>query len=87
MLIALTVLREVLSIFIYGMQIAMLIRAILSWIPMDSNKFTDFIHIVTEPIIVPFRVLFDKMNWFSGLPIDMSFSAAVIALLLLSIII
>ena len=63
-----------------AVQFAMLARAILSWFPMDSNKFTDFLYTVTEPFIYPVRMLFEKMNWFSGLPIDMSFLVSYILL-------
>ena len=58
----------------------MLARAILSWFPMDSNKLTDFLYTVTEPFIYPVRMLFEKMNWFTGLPIDMSFFVSYILL-------
>ena len=54
-------------------QLAMAIRAVLSWFPMDSNKFTDILHMVTEPFIMPVRALFVKMNWFQQMPLDMSF--------------
>ena len=53
-------------------QIAMLIRAILSWFPID-NRFVDFICTMTEPFIYPVRRLFEKMGWFQGLPVDVSF--------------
>ncbi len=61
----------------------MLARAILSWFPMNSNKFSDFIYSITEPFIYPVRMLFDKMGWFSGLPIDIAF---LVTYLLISII-
>ena len=53
-------------------QVAMLIRAILSWFPID-NRFVDFIYTVTEPFVAPLRLLFVKLGWFQGLPIDISF--------------
>ena len=53
-------------------QIAMLIRAILSWFPID-NRFVDFVCTMTEPFIYPIRRLFEKMGWFQGLPVDISF--------------
>ena len=62
-----------LYMLVSSLLIAMTARAILSWFPMDSNKFTDFLYAVTEPFIYPVRMLFQKMNWFSGLPIDISF--------------
>ena len=56
-------------------QIAMLIRAILSWFPID-NRFVDFVCTMTEPFIYPVRRLFEKMGWFQGLPVDVSFMAS-----------
>ena len=62
-------------------QLAMMIRAILSWFPMDENRFTNFLYGITEPVIYPVRALFVRMNWFQQSPLDMSF---MITFLLLS---
>ena len=59
----------ILSVF----QLAMLIRAIMSWFPGDSNKFEIFLYAITEPLILPVRKLFERLNWFQELPIDVSF--------------
>ena len=85
LIIALTVFRNVVVLLLSGIQLAMLIRAILSWFPIEPNKFINFIYAITEPFVAPVRALFDKMGWFSGLPIDMSFMASflLISLLLL----
>ena len=71
-MLAVEIIKQVVIILLTAVQFAMLARAILSWFPID-NKFVDFLHAVTEPFIYPVRMLFEKMNWFSGLPIDMSF--------------
>ena len=65
-------LKNVVIVLLTAVQFAMLARAILSWFPID-NKFVDFLHAITEPFIYPIRMLFEKMNWFVGLPIDVSF--------------
>jgi YggT family protein len=85
LIIALTVFRNVVVLLLSGLQLAMLVRAVLSWFPIEPNKFINFIYAITEPVIAPIRALFDKMGWFRGLPIDMSFMASylLIALLLL----
>ena len=70
---AVILIKNIVIIFLTAVQFAMLARAILSWFPMDQNKFTDILYSVTEPFIYPVRLLFQKMNWFAGLPIDMSF--------------
>ena len=69
----------ILSVF----QLAMLIRAIMSWFPGDSNKFEIFLYAITEPLILPVRKLFARLNGFQELPIDVSFF---VTYLLLSIV-
>ena len=69
---AIEIIKNIVIILLTVVQFAMLARAILSWFPID-NKFVDFLHAITEPFIVPVRLLFEKMNWFTGLPIDVSF--------------
>ena len=66
------------------LDIAMFARAILSWIdPRGDGPMASFLYAITEPIILPFRKLFDKMNWFVGSPIDMPFLFAVFAIIIL----
>ncbi len=84
--IALIVIKNVVIVFLTAIQLAMLARAILSWFPMDGNRFTDFLFAITEPFIYPVRMLFDKLNWFTGLPIDVSFLATYLIISLLLII-
>ena len=67
------------------LQLAMLLRAILSWFPIEPNKFTDFLYGITEPVIYPFRALFNRLNWFQNFPIDISFTVAYLALFLIGI--
>ena len=50
----------------------MLLRAILSWFPID-NGFIDFLYAITEPFVYPFTRLFEKLGWFQGIPINMAF--------------
>ena len=63
------IIKKIVIILLTVVQFAMLARAILSWFPMD-NKFIDFLHAITEPFILPVRMRFERMYWFSGLPID-----------------
>ena len=60
------------------LDLAFLLRAVFSWIPMEENAFTILLHRITEPIIYPFRRLFQKLNLFQGFPLDLSFLFAVI---------
>lgn len=66
------------------LNVALLASAVLSWInPMADGPLASFLYAVTEPIILPFRKLFEKKNWFAGFPIDMPFLFAVFAVLIL----
>ena len=80
-----TVVTDVVVLLLLGVQIAMMLRAILSWFPMDSNKFVDFLYVITEPFIVPIRLLFEKLGWFQNLPIDMSLMVSYLLLSALSL--
>ena len=70
---------------LFTLEICMLIRAILSWLPIkEDNPFLLFITMVTEPIVMPVRALFAKLNWFQDIPIDASFFAAYLLLTVVS---
>lgn len=77
------VIKNVVILFLSLVQLAMLVRAVLSWFPMEPNKFTDILYSLTEPFITPVRLLFHKLNWFQGLPIDLSF---LVSYLLISVV-
>ncbi len=82
---ALYVISTIVQIVLSVIQLAMLLRAILSWFPIEPNGFIEFLHGITEPFIYPFRALFNRLNWFQNIPIDISFSAAYLTLLIISI--
>ncbi len=71
-------------IFIDALQLAMLIRAILSWFPLDESKFETFLYAITEPIIYPARVLFNRFDSTRNIPLDIPFFATYILLTILS---
>ena len=73
MVYALQIVSNVVVLLLTVIQFAMLARAILSWFPMEPNRFTDFLYGITEPFIYPVRALFERMGWFRNLPIDISF--------------
>ena len=83
MSLILNVVANVVILVLSVLQLAMLLRAILSWFPIDSNKFIDFLYGITEPVIIPFRLLFEKLNWFQNVPIDVSFMVAYLVLTIL----
>ena len=66
---------------LFTLEIAMLIRAILSWFPIgEDNPIVLFVTMLTEPIVAPVRALFERMNWFQNIPIDISFFVAYLLL-------
>ena len=78
------IIRELVYIFISVLQFAMLARAVLSWIPFSGDgklgdfldKFASFLYFLTEPVIIPFRKLFDRFDSLRTFPIDISFFVA-----------
>ena len=68
-----------------ALQIAMFIRAILSWF-MDegSNKLSAFLYAITEPVIIPVRALCDRKGWFQDFPLDIPFFITYILLAMIS---
>ena len=78
------VIAATISLALSALQLLMFIRAILSWFPVNEDSvFLRFVYMVTEPVILPVRILLDKFGWFEGMPIDMAF---LITFLLLSMI-
>jgi len=78
------VIKNIVILLLGAVELAMLARAILSWFPMFENGFVDFLYGITEPFIYPIRQLFIKLNWFQGLPIDISFLVSFMLISLVS---
>ena len=53
--------------------LAMMVRAIMSWFLDESNAIHGFFISITEPFIIPVRMLLDKLSIGRGMPIDISF--------------
>lgn len=84
MLYVVNLIKNIALALLSVLDIAMFGRAILSWIdPMSDGPLASFLYAITEPIILPFRKLFEKMNWFVGVPIDMAFFFAMISIIIL----
>jgi uncharacterized protein YggT (Ycf19 family) len=83
--VVLDVFKGTVCVILSAIQLAMTARAILSWFPIEPNKFITFLNVITEPVVYPIRKLFEKMNWFQNIPLDMSFMTAfiIISILLL----
>ena len=71
--------------FLQALQFCMLIRAVLSWFPLDDdNKFLIFIESITEPVIFPVRAVFDRIPFFANFPLDLYFHVSYIQLSIVS---
>ncbi|MEE1116509.1 MAG: YggT family protein [Clostridia bacterium] len=79
------VVMQTVIVFLEVLQFAMLIRAIISWLPIGEGKFADFLYAFTEPVIIPIRMLFDKMGWFQNSPLDISFMVTYLLLSFISV--
>lgn len=56
---------------------AMLLRAILPFIVNpEENRFFFFLLVITEPFVLPVRVILEKLGIGQNTPIDMSFMVA-----------
>ncbi|MEA4921468.1 MAG: YggT family protein [Clostridiaceae bacterium] len=63
------------------LQLAMLVRAIISWIPsLQGSTLHNILYQITEPIIMPFRKLLYNIPALRTFPLDLSFLAAYIVL-------
>ena len=69
-----TVLIAIARTLLYVVSFALLIRAILSWLPIDDdNPLLLALCMVTEPIIHPVRLFLDRFESIRRSPIDISF--------------
>ena len=81
--VVIAVIVETVRVLLLVIQFAMMARDILSWFPIEPNKLTQLLDAITEPLIYPIRKLFEKMNWFQDIPLDMSFMATYLILVIL----
>ena len=73
--------------FINVLMLAMTVRAIIGWFYDGDGIIVRFLYVVTEPALMPIRMLFEKMNWFQDSPIDVSYGCTYIVLIVLQMII
>ncbi|MDO4300912.1 MAG: YggT family protein [Clostridia bacterium] len=67
------ILVSALSIFYQLLTFAILIRCIISWLPLDRNNFIiRVVYALTEPILGPVRRLIEKSPLGGGMIIDFS---------------
>ena len=72
--IILYVVRTVTSTLLVVLLGAMFVRAIMSWLPTSDGGVLDTIsYALTEPLIVPVRMLLERIEWVRNAPLDVSF--------------
>lgn len=65
------------DVFLTFVIVAMLARSVMSLFMVDEgNIFFVLAYTVTEPFVFPVRSLFERMGWFQGTPVDVSFFCA-----------
>lgn len=78
------IVTEFVNLFLSALLGLMFIRAILSLFPMDEGSaVVNFVYLLTEPVILPVRMLFSAFGWLEDFPIDIPFFVAVLLLSLL----
>ena len=67
------------------LQFLMLIRMLLSWFMQDvDGPAVNFVVETTEIVIGPVRMFFDKMKWFEGSMIDMSYITTIMLIMIVN---
>ncbi|MBQ1334545.1 MAG: YggT family protein [Clostridia bacterium] len=69
---------------IWILQLLIVIRAVISWIRINPNRFTYWIARITEPILEPIRRLMMRSSFLRQFPVDFSPVAAYLILALIS---
>lgn len=76
--------RSLALLLIQALQTLMLVMALMSWIPpLRQTRLYQFISMVVEPVIAPFRRLLYRIPGMDRFPLDLSFLAAWMVLSLL----
>ena len=72
--IALYLLQETAVVFLDVLQIAFLVRMVFSLFdPTGESKLGSLLFVITEPFVMPLRLLFEKLHWFEDSPLDFAF--------------
>lgn len=66
-------------------SIAMCIRAVISWFYDGDGWFVRLLYYITEPVIMPVRLLLVKMNWLQNTPLDFSYLLTYLVLFIIQV--
>lgn len=72
------IIAKVVSIGLSVLSVAMFLRVILQFFASGESKFVIFCYAITEPFIIPIRVIMEKLNIGQNSPIDIPFFIAYI---------
>ena len=72
------IIAKVVSIGLSVLSVAMFLRVILQFFASGENKFVIFCYAITEPFIIPIRVIMEKFDIGQNSPIDIPFFVAYI---------
>ena len=74
-------------LFVDIITLAMFARMIVGWFTMgEETKLSAFLYVATEPIILPVRLLCERLGLFQGVPFDMPFFVTSLLLMVVSIV-
>ncbi|MBQ6788868.1 MAG: YggT family protein [Clostridia bacterium] len=74
-----------LRLILATVMMAMFLRAVLSFLPTEEGAIHSFLALITEPFILPVRILFDKLGIDFGIPLDIPFFVTSILLAILAL--
>ena len=80
------ILAKAVDIYLDIAAIAILLRVILPFFTdAEHNPIYTVVTVVSEPIIIPFRVISDKLGFWQDTPLDMPLLASTFFLMLISL--
>lgn len=69
------------SLLIDFLQLALCVNAVISWLPINEDSvFVQLLDMICLPILYPARILLEKSETLSSLPIDISYIITYVAL-------
>lgn len=78
------VITTLVEYFLIALQLLMFARALLSWLPVgEDTPISNFLFAVTEPVVMPVRMVLERFQWVQNMPIDISFFVAMMLLILI----
>ena len=77
------VLVRFVSVLLFALEILMMARVIMSWLPLDDEApLIRFLYVVTEPFVMPVRNLLERSETIASMPFDLSFMVTYLILIL-----